>query len=56
MKVSTATLITGVLLLVAGIWVFTKYTATDKWFSLSGNMIIAGFFVILVSAISKVGK
>lgn len=49
MKAALATLISGIIFLASGIFLWIKYDTTTKWFSLAGNLIVAGVAIILVA-------
>jgi uncharacterized membrane protein len=56
MKVHTASLITGILFIIAGALLWWKYDATTKWFSLASSFIVTGLAIVLVSLLAKIKR
>jgi len=54
MKIHNATLIAGFICFAGGLYLWLTNDAMTKLFSLSGNLIVAGVFVMIVSLLARI--
>ena len=56
MKVHTASLISGILFIIIGVFFWFRFDASNKWFSLADGLIINGLAIITISLLIRIGK